>query len=128
MVLDGKDWSIGREITVSGEPIRYMDDPVKDGRSIDHAESYYEELDVHLSSGIFNKAFYLLANKPDWSVRKAFQVMIDANIKYWTSGTSFDAAACGVIQAAIDRQYNKQDVISAFAEVGVNCPIHSLGK
>ncbi|HAZ7572524.1 M4 family metallopeptidase [Legionella sp. PATHC032] len=123
---DGDDWSIGREATISGEPIRYMDYPTKDGHSIDHFDDYHDDLDVHLTSGIFNKAFYLLAHEPNWSVKKAFQVMVDANIKYWTSGTSFEAAACGVIQAAIDRQYNKQDVINAFKEVGVVCPVIGL--
>lgn len=123
---DGGDWSIGREATISGEPIRYMDYPAKDGQSIEHTEAYHEDMDVHLTSGIFNKAFFLLANKPNWSVRKAFQVMVDANMKYWTSGTSFEAAACGVIQAAADRKYDKRDVVSAFANVGVICPIVSL--
>lgn len=123
---DGEDWSIGREATISGEPIRYMDYPTKDGHSIEHFDDYDDDLDVHLTSGIFNRAFYLLAHQPNWSVRKAFQVMVDANIKYWTSGTSFEAASCGVIQAAIDRQYNKQDVINAFKEVGVICPVIAL--
>lgn len=100
--------------------------PTKDGHSIEHFDDYHDDLDVHLTSGIFNRAFYLLAHQPHWTVRKAFQVMVDANIKYWTSGTSFEAASCGVIQAAIDRQYNKQDVINAFKEVGVICPVIGL--
>lgn len=120
---DGVDWAIGREATFGTEPIRYMDDPEKDGRSIGHMNKYYTGIDVHESSGIFNKAFYLLAHKPDWNVRQAFQVMVDANQKYWTSGTHFEAAACGVIQAAIDRKYGKASVIDAFAEVGIVCPL-----
>lgn len=123
---DGMDWSIGREAVIGSTAMRYMDDPVKDGQSIDNASSYYEGLDVHYSSGVFNKAFYLLAHKPGWSVQKAFQVMVDANIKYWTSGTHFEAAACGVIQASVDRQYEKQGVIDAFTEVGVVCPIKAI--
>jgi len=123
---DGQDWSIGREATLGAAPIRYMDDPEKDGRSIGHADKYLSGMEVHETSGVFNKAFYLLANKPDWSIRQAFQVMIDANKKYWTSGTHYNAAACGVIQAAIDRNYGKQGAIDAFAEVGVVCPIASL--
>ena len=123
---DGLDWTIGREATINGEPLRYMNEPSRDGESIDNANLYSEDLDVHHTSGIFNKAFYLLANKPDWSIRKAFQVMVDANIKYWTSGAHFESAACGVIQAAIDRKYEKQGVLEAFAEVGVICPLKSL--
>ncbi|KTD35236.1 class 4 metalloprotease [Legionella moravica] len=123
---DGFDWSIGREATIGGLPLRYMDDPVKDGMSIDHARSYNDSLDVHQTSGVFNKAFYILSQKTDWSIRKAFQVMVDANMNYWTSGTHFEAAACGVIQAAIDRKYTKHAVVEAFAEVGVVCPLNSL--
>ncbi|CAM2871558.1 M4 family metallopeptidase [Legionella worsleiensis] len=123
---NGLDWSVGREATIGAQPMRYMDEPVKDGISIDNARDFNDELDVHQSSGVFNKAFYLLSQKPDWSVRKAFQVMIDANRNYWTSGTHFEAASCGVIQAAIDRHYNTLGVKEAFAAVGVVCPLNTL--
>ncbi|TAL59302.1 MAG: M4 family peptidase [Legionella sp.] len=123
---DGIDWSIGHEMTFGTEPIRYMDFPEKDGKSIGNAANFEKGMNVHDSSGVFNKAFYILAHKPDWSVRQAFQVMVDANRKYWTSGTHFDAAACGVIQAAIDRGYGKHSVVDAFTEVGVTCPLKSL--
>lgn len=121
---DGLDWTIGREAMKSGQPIRYMDDPTKDGMSIDHASKYNDDLNVHLTSGVFNKAFYLLAHKPDWSVQQAFQVMVDANINYWSPIAYYDFAACGVIQAALDRKLDKKPVIEAFAEVGVVCPMH----
>lgn len=120
---DGENWSVGAEATIGAEPIRYMDEPAKDGVSIDHARSYNDTLDVHHSSGVFNKAFYLLSHQKGWSLRMAFQVMLDANIKYWTPDTHFEAAACGVIQAAKDRKYRKQDVIAAFDAVGVVCPL-----
>lgn len=121
---DGEDWTIGREAVKSGQPIRYMDDPTKDGVSIGNAADYHDKLEVHRSSGVFNKAFYLLAHKPGWTVRKAFQLMVDANVNYWTPIAYFDFAACGVIQAAEDRGMNKTPVIAAFAEVGVVCPVH----
>ncbi len=120
---DGKDWTIAREAVISGEPLRYMDDPTKDGRSIGHAKDYTNKLDVHYSSGVFNKAFYLLAHQPGWSVQQAFQVMVDANQHYWQPATDFDFAACGVIQAAVDRELDKNAVIESFSEVGVNCKI-----
>jgi pseudolysin len=123
---DGLDWTIGQEATIGATPLRYMSDPAKDGKSINNAKDYNEKLDVHSSSGVFNKAFYLLAHKPSWTIRQAFQIMVDANINYWTSGTHFDAAACGVIQAAKDRKYNYNEVIDVFAEVGVTCPIKSV--
>lgn len=121
---DGEDWTIGREAVKSGQPLRYMDDPTKDGMSIGNAADYTDKLDVHLTSGVFNKAFYLLAHKPDWSVQKAFQVMVDANMNYWSPIAYYDFAACGVIQAALDRRLDKTPVVEAFAEVGVVCPMH----
>ncbi len=121
---DGKDWSLGREISLLGEPFRYMDDPTKDGFSIDNANDYNDSLDVHQTSGVFNKAFYLLATKEGWSVKRAFRIMADANMKYWSPIAYYDFAACGVIQSAMDFQYNYRDVIDAFAEVGVQCPIY----
>jgi pseudolysin len=122
---DGTDWSIGREAMVSGKPLRYMDNPKEDGESIDNAKDYNDNLNVHYSSGVFNKAFYLLATKPGWSVQKAFQLMVDANQNYWSPLAYFDFAACGVIQAAIDRRLDESAVIEAFAEVGVTCPTKS---
>lgn len=121
---DGEDWSLGREAVLGGEPLRYMDDPTKDGRSIAHASDYTDSINVHHSSGVFNKAFYLLAHKPGWNVQRAFQVMVDANRRYWSPIAYFDFAACGVIQAAIDRRLDKKPVIEAFSEVGVTCPMH----
>ncbi|WP_171523426.1 M4 family metallopeptidase, partial [Acinetobacter baumannii] len=64
--------------------LRYMDQPSRDGRSIDNASQYYNGIDVHHSSGVYNRAFYLLANSPGWDTRKAFEVFVDANRYYWT--------------------------------------------
>lgn len=118
---DGLDWTIGREALKNGQPMRYMDDPTKDGRSIGSAKDFTAALDVHLTSGIFNKAFYLLAHKPNWSVQKAFQIMVDANMHYWSPIVTYDVAACGVVQAALDKGYDKESVAAAFEEVGVTC-------
>jgi hypothetical protein len=52
-------------------------------------------------------------------VRKAFELMVDANRLYWTSNSSFNQAACGVERAANNRGYAVADVSAAFAEVGV---------
>lgn len=126
---DGEDWSIGREAVIgAAQPIRYMDDPTKDGISIGHMDDYNESLDVHQTSGIFNKAFYNLAHKPNYSVSRAFQLMVDANRNYWSPIAYFDFASCGVIQAAHDRHWDTQSVIDSFSEVGVNCPVPPLDR
>lgn len=122
-------WQIGPEIfKAENEALRYMDQPSKDcnGRrpgdwcSIDNANQYDDSIDVHFSSGVYNRAFYLLATTANWDVRKAFDVMVHANSHYWTSTSTFNQAACGVVKAAKDYGYDAKAVIAAFKTVGVN--------
>ena len=51
-------------------------------------------------SGVYNKAFYLLATKAGWNTQKAFQVFARANRDYWTASSTFNQGACGVETAA----------------------------
>ncbi len=113
------DWMVGADIFKSTGALRYMDDPTKDGRSIGHASNYTSGMDVHHSSGVFNKAFYLLANKSGWNTRKAFEIFTIANQIYWTSSSTFVAGANGVCKAAKDKAYNLTDVAAAFSSVGI---------
>ena len=115
------DFMVGADIFKAKGALRYMDTPSKDGVSIDNAAQYTSKLDVHHSSGVYNRAFYLLATKRGWSTRRAFEVMADANQLYWTSTSTFDQAACGVEKAAGNRGYVVADVTAAFDEVGVQC-------
>jgi Zn-dependent metalloprotease len=58
------NWKVGEEIYTpgtGGDALRYMDNPHNDGGSVDHYSEYYNGLDVHYSSGITNKEFYLLS-------------------------------------------------------------------
>ena len=68
------DFMVGADIFKKNGALRYMFNPPKDGRSIDHASKYNSNMGVHYSSGVFNKAFYLLATTSGWDVRKAFHV------------------------------------------------------
>lgn len=121
---DGKNsWMIGERIMKeeSGyEALRYMDQPSRDGRSIDTAEDYYDGLDVHYSSGVYNHLFYLLANEPNWDVRKAFDVMVKANQDYWTPWSSYKVGACGVISAAHDYGYDMDELNDALDKVKID--------
>lgn len=120
--MKGKnDFQVGAEIFKANGALRYMNNPPQDGRSIDNAANYTPSLDVHYSSGVYNKAFYLLTTKPGWNTRKAFEVMVDANRLYWTANTGYDEGACGVSKAAASRGYAVADVKAAFAAVGVAC-------
>jgi len=122
-------WLLGWEIPkADGEVIRYIDKPSKDcngGKpgnwcSIDKASQYSDGLDVHFSSGVFNRAFYLLATAKGWDPRKAFDVMVKANQDYWTSTSNFQQAACGVISAAKDLKYDLTAVNAAFTAVDID--------
>ena len=84
------------------------------------ADEYYGGLDVHYSSGVYNHLFYILANQPGWNVRKAFDVMVNANQNYWTPYVTFDEAGCGVISAAKDMGYSVDDVKKSLSTVAVN--------
>ncbi|WP_269801438.1 M4 family metallopeptidase [Colwellia sp. Bg11-28] len=120
-VRGSNDWLTGADIFKGEGSLRYMEDPTRDGNSIGHADNYYNGIDVHHSSGVFNRAFFLLANKDNWNTKLAFDVMYDANRFYWTPNTTFIEGACGVIHAADDLGYNVTDVIDSFEQVGVTC-------
>ena len=77
-------------------------------------------MDVHYSSGVFNKAFYNLATTSGWDTKKAFVVMARANQLYWSASTNWDLAGNGVMDAACDLNYNPSDVQAALAAVGVS--------
>ncbi|WP_342059910.1 MULTISPECIES: M4 family metallopeptidase [Aeromonas] len=114
------DWLVGAQIFKGNGSLRYFEDPTRDGSSIGHASDYYDGIDVHHSSGVYNRAFYLLANTSGWQTRKAFEVFVLANRLYWGPNTTFDQGACGVTRAATDLGYNLSDVAAAFSAVGVN--------
>lgn len=113
-------WQIGPEIVKGEGALRYMDDPTKDGKSIAHVRDYTDDLNVHYSSGVFNKVFYLLGTTEGWNTRKAFDVMVKANMDYWTQTSTFAQAACGVKSAASDYGYSTTAVANAMKKVGLD--------
>ena len=118
-----QNWQIGPEILKEKAGIaalRYMDKPSQDGYSIDTADDYYGGLDVHYSSGVFNRLFYLLSNQPNWNLRMAFDVMVKANMDYWTPFSNFDEGGCGVLNAAKDLEYPIDEIKKSLAIVKIN--------
>lgn len=115
------DWLVGAEIFKGNGALRYMCNPTQDGRSIDNAANYTSSLDVNYSSGVYNKAFCLLAKTSGWNTKTAFQAMARANKLYWQANSTFNSGACGVETAANDLGFTKADVTAAFAAVGVSC-------
>lgn len=147
-------WKIGETIIKNGEALRFMDRPSEDGFSADCYEpamaedagencsiSYQDVINyadeqfylnpedkqsfiVHTGSGIFNKAFYLLSQ--EIGIKKAYRLMVTANMNYFTPTSNFTQAACGVVRAAHDLQVDSSTVRDAFSKVGVsteNCSV-----
>lgn len=114
------DFLVGEQIFKGNGALRYMNDPTQDGRSIDHQSDYYSGIDVHHSSGVYNKAFYLLATTNGWDTKKAFEVYVRANRNYWTASTNWDNAGDGVLDSACDLGYSISDVNASLQAVGIS--------
>ncbi len=139
-------WWIGEQCTtpaISGDALRYMDDPTADGVSRDHyTERYRGTLDnggVHINSGIGNLAFYLAVNggfHPDPShavigvsplgTERAGQIWYRALTTYLGTSSEFLDLRTATIDASDDLfgadSYESQAVSDAWAEVGVFVP------
>lgn len=123
-------WHLGEEILKANHvAVRYMDDPTKDCApgghpgehcSIAHFKDYHPDLDVHFSSGLYNKIFYLLSTAKGWNTKKAFDIMYHANTHYWTPSETFESAACGVLWATKDYHYDRDTVLKVFSQVGMH--------
>ncbi len=77
-------------------------------------------MNVHHSSGVYNRLFYLLAHQRGWDVRKAFHVMLKANVDYWTPYTNFAEGACGVLDSARDLDFPVEGVKQSLDKVGID--------
>lgn len=118
-------WGFGHDVSRKTDAFRYLDDPTKDGESIDNVNDYHDQ-DVHLACGIYNKVFYLLAtyansngNDFAWDIHKAFDLFEHANANYWEPNTTFTSAANDLIQSAQDLNYPKEAVLWALNAVGL---------
>lgn len=114
------DFLVGAEITKTMPALRYLCEPRRDGRSIDHQRDF-RLMDNHYSSGVYNKAFCTLAKTGGWNALSAFEVFARANKLYWSANSTFNAGACGVMAAAKDLGSSVDDVVNAFNAVGVSC-------
>jgi zinc metalloprotease ZmpA len=122
---DVGDYLIGEAIDLNGDgkPLRYMDEPSKDGQSLDSWSSDAGQVDVHYSSGIANHFFYLLSegsgkktvNGVDYDsptvgdtkvagigITKAQAIWYKALTEYMTSDTDYAAARKATVSAADD--------------------------
>ncbi|MFI6849143.1 M4 family metallopeptidase [Kitasatospora sp. NBC_00085] len=118
---DAPDYLIGEKIDINGNgtPLRWMDDPSKDGASVKCWSTGTAGLDPHYSSGVGNHFFYLLAagsgqsqwgNSPTCNSSTVTGIGNDASTKIWyralstymTSNTNYPGARTATIKAAKD--------------------------
>ena len=120
---DPGDYLIGEKVDIrgNGTPLRYMDQPSKDGNSANYWSSSLAGLDVHYSSGPANHFFYLLSegsgsktingvayNSPTSNGAtitgigrdKAVQIWYKALSTYMTSTTNYKGARTATLNAA----------------------------
>ena len=115
------DWKVNYYVHKAERPLRWMNTPSLDGQSIDNAAAYRDSLDVHHTSGVYNRAFYHLTNRPGWDIKMGFQVVVYASRIFWYPRLTFDEGACGMERAAAALGFNVSDVTAAFRVVGVSC-------
>ncbi|NOK18270.1 M4 family metallopeptidase [Corallococcus carmarthensis] len=133
-------WKVGEDVWTpgtAGDALRYMDDPAKDGASIDWAPNYSGQ-DVHYTSGVPNLAFALLAkggthprgrstiNVAGIGVQKAGQIWYYANANLYTASTTYEQAKTWTIQAAVALGYDaatQASVKAAWEAVGVGVTV-----
>jgi zinc metalloprotease ZmpA len=118
---DVPDYTVGEQIVPAGaRPLRYLYQPSADGRSPDCYSSTIGSLNVHYSSGVANRFFYLLSEGSgsalDDSAKlcngaapavgitqaKAGKIWYDALTTYMTSSTGYAGARTATLQAAAD--------------------------
>ncbi len=120
-VPSGNDWMTGKEISKSGQPLRWLYKPSKDGKSQDAWSSSLKRLNVHYSSGPNNRMFYFLAmgssatvgsdyyspyltqapkNMTGIGIDKAYRIWFRANTTKFTSSTNYADARLKVLAAA----------------------------
>jgi Zn-dependent metalloprotease len=125
-------WGVGYDITKGKKALRCMDNPPCDGRSIDDVRKYRGQ-NVHYTSGVFNKVYYLISTKSKGGFLDAFDIMYTANTKYWGKRTTFAQAAELTLKAAehlrlgthmpeVNHAHlNLNLIVGIFKQVGLNC-------
>ncbi len=111
------DFLVGNDIRKTGA-LRYMSNPTLDGHSIGSALDYVDGMDVHYSSGVYNRAFFILANTDGWNTQMAFDVFYRAQF-LWDASTTFIQGRDGCLAAANALNYDTDDVQDAFAAVDI---------
>ena len=109
-------WGMGADIFAldrPGDALRYLDNPTRDGSSIDHYSHYPRQKEAYGCSGIANNAFFLMVvggtNRTSGlrvecgiGMEKALRVMYRAEAYYMTPHTNFAGARQACLRAVAD--------------------------
>jgi Zn-dependent metalloprotease len=148
----GNDWLVGREISKTGTPLRWMYKPSKDGASPNAWSSSIGNLDVHYSSGPNNRMFYFLSqgsnssptsdyyssylNKSPLAMTgigtdKAYRIWFKALTTKFTSSTNYADARNKVLQSAQELygagSREATAVQRAYAAINVGTDVNEAG-
>lgn len=140
----GNDWMTGKEISLSGTPLRWMYKPSKDGASLDAWSTSLASMNPHYSSGPANRMFYFLAKGSSSSSTseyyskyltkaplamvgigndKAYRIWFKALTTKMTASTTYAQAQAACVQAATELYgATSKEVIAvkrAFAAINV---------
>ena len=139
------NWTVAEDISLTQppSPFRYLDDPSRDGSSVDYWNSTVGNLDVHYSSGISNLAFALLTKGGTHphgksttivtgiGIYDSAQIFYLANTAYLTPSSTFVDVRAATMSAAEDLfgigSTQAIEVGNAWTAVGVlEPPVYSV--
>jgi vibriolysin len=140
-VVSERIWLIGDDVWTPATPndaLRYMNNPTRDGVSLDYYPDYTSGTDVHYSSGIPNLAFYLLSQGGTHprakttqvvtgiGIEKAARIFYKANVDLLLPSSNMEQAKIATEQAAAQLGYDAATVTqvsNAWKAVGVGVPV-----
>jgi len=152
VVPSGNDWMMGKEISKSGQPLRWLWKPSKDGKSKDAWSSTLSSLNPHYSSGPNNRMFYFLSqgsnsssssemyssylNKQPLAMHgigndKAYRIWFKTNTTKLTASSTYADARTKMIQSA-EELYGVGSAESiavkrAYAAINVGTDVDEIG-
>ena len=130
---ESADFTIGEDIMEGADPLRWMCEPGLDGWSASDVGDYTDDLDPHGASGVPNRAFCLAVARYKASssgsstldaVRQVGHIWYTANAAYWTSGTTYQQACRGLIDASYALGHSSEvaeALADSWRDVGVMC-------
>jgi len=132
---DDPDFLVGEELEGSFGILRDMENPPADGRgSIDSICDYNDRIDVHLTSGILNKAFVKSVRALEVSSGKSEsacalimgEIFLRSNIFMLTQSSKFTDAAQAALESVFDNdpEFSSNDlygaIVSGWSEVDID--------